>query len=81
MSWAACWSGPTPEAHLVKGFLEQRGVPCLLRNDGPSVYPVPAFGLRVLVPDDWFPSARKFLEGRRHRAARVLPLARRRPRT
>ena len=80
MSWPVCWSGPAPEAHLVKGFLELRGVPCLLRSEGPSIYPVPAFGLRVLVPEDWLPIARKFLEGRRRRPARVLPLApRRRP--
>ena len=80
MSWSGCWSGPAPEAYLVKGFLEQRGVPCVLRTEGPSIYPVPAFGLRVLVPEDWLPIARKFLEGRRRRAARVLPLEpRRRP--
>ena len=46
MSWRACYSAPTPpEAHLVKGFLEQRGVPCLLRSEGPSMYPA-AGGLR-----------------------------------
>ena len=33
MSWSGCWSGPAPEAHLVKGFLEQRGVPCVLRTE------------------------------------------------
>jgi putative signal transducing protein len=74
VSWLACWSAPAPEAHLVKGFLEQRGVPCVLRSDGPSIYPVPAFGLRVLVPEDWLPVARKFLERRRRRTSRVLPL-------
>ena len=80
MSWPVCWSGPAPEAHLVKGFLEQRGVPCLLRSEGPSIYPVPAFGLGVLVPEDWLPIARKLLERRRPRAGRVLPLAPRRRR-
>ncbi|TMB52790.1 MAG: DUF2007 domain-containing protein [Deltaproteobacteria bacterium] len=78
MSWHACWSAPAPEAHLVKGFLEQRGVPCVLGTEGPSIYPVPAFGLRVLVPEDWLPVARKFLERRRRRTNRVLPLVPRR---
>jgi hypothetical protein len=76
MDWLTCYSAPTvSEAHLVQGFLEQRGVPCLLRSDGPSVYPVPAFGVRVLVPDDWLPVARKFLERPQRRAigARVVP--------
>ena len=37
MSWHACYSAATsPEAHLVKGFLEHRGVPCLLRSAGPT---------------------------------------------
>jgi hypothetical protein len=32
-AWQACYSAATsPEAHVVKGFLEQRGVPCVLEN-------------------------------------------------
>ena len=82
MSWRACYSATAPEAHVVKGFLEQRGVPCMVRHDGPSMYPAFVFGARshVLVPEDWLPVARKFVERRRRRRAnpaRVVPLRRR----
>ena len=82
MSWLACYSAPTsPEAHLVKGFLEHRGVPCLLRAEGPSVYPVHSFGVRVLVPEDWLPVAQKLLARRRRpRRHEVVPLRPRRRR-
>jgi hypothetical protein len=80
-AWDACYSASTPpEAHLVKGFLEQRGVPCVLSSAGPTVYPSAAFGLRVdvLVPSDWLPVARKLVARRaaRRRASRgaVVPL-------
>ena len=81
MSWRTCYSAPTPpEAHLVKGFLEGRGVPCLLTTEGSSVYPSIAFGSRVhvLVPEHWLPVARKMVDRRRQlRAApRVVPLRR-----
>src|SRR5438046_9713462 len=82
MSWRACYSAPTPpEAHVVKGFLEGRGVPCLLRAEGSSVYPSTAFGSRVhvLVPEDWLPVAKKMVERRRRaEPARVVPLGPRR---
>ena len=78
MSWLACYSAPTPpEAHVVKGFLEGRGVPCLLRAEGSSVYPSTAFGSRVqvLVPEDWLPVAQKLVDRRRKAApARVVRL-------
>ncbi len=84
MSWHACYSAATPpEAHLVKGFLEHRGVPCLLRTHGPTVYPATALGLevQVLVPSDWLPVALKLVErpapAREPRRAPVLPLRRR----
>jgi putative signal transducing protein len=81
VSWHPCYCAPAPQAHVVKGFLEQRGVPCLLRNEGPSMYPSAAFGLRVhvLVPEDWLPVARKMVERRRRaRPKRVVPLRPRR---
>ena len=65
MSWRACYSAATPpEAHLVKGFLEQRGVPCLLKPHGPTLYPAAALGMgvHVLVPSDWLPVALKLVE-------------------
>lgn len=80
MSWRTCYSAPTsPEAHLVKGFLEQRGVPCVLQSEGPTPYPSLAFGMRVrvLVPEDWLAVARKLVDRpsrpARRAAARVLP--------
>ena len=84
--WRTCYSaGSSPEAYLVKGFLEQRGVPVLLRSDGPSVYPATALGLgvRVLVPNDWLPVATKLVancvpEPRPERPAPVLRLRPRR---
>jgi hypothetical protein len=87
MSWDACYEAATPpEAHVVKGFLEHRGVPCLLRGEG-TVYPSAAFGLRVhvLVPSHWLPVARQLVAsraGRRRRGgrARVVTLAGRTPR-
>jgi hypothetical protein len=79
MSWRTCYSAPTPpEAHLVKGFLEQRGVPCLLHAYGATVYPAVAFGTRthVLVPEDWLAVAQKLVErdARRPRRGRVIPI-------
>jgi hypothetical protein len=69
MSWLACYSAPSaPDAHLVMGFLEQRGVPCVLESAGPSLYPSIAMGhrMRILVPEEWFPVASKLVEhGRR----------------
>lgn len=82
MSWDACYSAATPsEAHVVKGFLENRGVPCVLRSEGPTVYPSAAFGMRVevLVPHDWLAVARKLVARRTtapRRPARVVRLAR-----
>jgi hypothetical protein len=88
VSWRTCYSAATPpEAHLVKGFLEQRGVPCLLRSAGPTVYPAAALamGVQVLVPTDWLPVALKLVERpavprREPGPAPVLPLRPRRTR-
>jgi hypothetical protein len=82
VSWRTCYSAATsPEAHLVKGFLEQRGVPCLLQTDGPMLYPATALGMavQVLVPSDWLPVALKLVERpmpprREPGPAPVLPL-------
>lgn len=84
MSWGPCYSAATAsEAHLVKGFLELRGVPCLLAGDGLTFYPSAALGqvVRVLVPEDWLPVARKLVAGcstvKRPRRGRLLRFARR----
>jgi hypothetical protein len=77
MSWEACYATPLEaEAHLVKGFLEQYGVPCLLANDRFGAQPLTfcALGqIRVLVPGDWMLVARGLIRGRengRRRAPR-----------
>jgi len=76
MSWVRCYEASSePEAHMVRGFLEERGVPCLLRAMGPSIYPLAVFGTEVLVPADWHPVARQFLRRRRRPTRRVVRLA------
>ena len=84
MSWGSCYSAATAsEAHVVKGFLELRGVPCVLQSDGLSVYPSAAIGrgVKVLVPEDWLLVARKLVAGRARargpRRGRVVRLSRR----
>jgi hypothetical protein len=79
MSWVRCYEAATePEAHMVRGFLEERGVPCLLRPLGSSIYPVAAFGTEVLVPTDWQQVAVGWLRRRRLPVRGVMAL--RRPR-
>jgi putative signal transducing protein len=81
MTWVACYQAPSDhEAHMARGFLEGRGVPCLLRRMGPSVYPLASFGTEVLVPDEWLPVARRALARRRRPTRRVLRLPARRRR-
>jgi hypothetical protein len=84
VSWGSCYSAASAsEAHVVKGFLELRGVPCILESDGLSVYPSAVMGRRVtvLVPEDWLPVARKLVARRsvtpRPRRGRVVRLPRR----
>jgi hypothetical protein len=73
--WVRCYAATMePEAHLVRGFLEGRGVPCLLRALGPSVYPVATFGTEVLVPVEWLRIAEQLLRRRRRPTRRVLRL-------
>ena len=62
---------------MVRGFLEERGVPCLLRPMGSSIYPVAAFGTEVLVPADWLRVAANWLQRRRRPTRRVVPIRRR----
>ena len=84
MSWGSCYSAASAsEAHVVKGFLELRGVPCVLEGDGLSFYPSAVMGRRVtvLVPEDWLPVARKLVAGRavarRPRRGRIVRLPQR----
>ena len=81
MSWVRCYEAATePEAHMVRGFLEGRGVPCLLRPMGSSMYPMAPFGTHVLVPSDWQRVAAQWLRARRRPSRRVVRLPQRRAR-
>ena len=80
MSWRRCYAAPTDaEAHMVKGFLHERGIPSLLRPLGPSVYPG-AFGVEVLVPVEWERLAGRLIARRRRPSRGVVRLADRRRR-
>jgi hypothetical protein len=74
------FAGSEAEAHMARGFLEERGVPCLLRPMGSSMYPMAGFGTEVLVPADWQRVAAQWLRPRRRPSRRVVPMRRRRMR-
>jgi hypothetical protein len=79
--WHACYSTPLEiQAHLVKGYLEQFGVPCILESLRFGMKPL-TFGalgeVRVLVRDDWVHVARGLLRGREQDHAPRLRLIRR----
>lgn len=68
MAWQACYSTPIEvQAHLVKGYLEQFGIPCVLESLRFGMKPL-TFGalgeVRILVHDDWVHIARGLLRGR-----------------
>ncbi len=80
MAWEVCYATPIEvEAHVVKGFLEQYGVPCMLASDRFAAQPLTFCALgqvRVLVPQDWVRVARGLIKGRgearpRRRARRI----------
>jgi Putative prokaryotic signal transducing protein len=76
--WEPCYSTPMEvQAHLVKGYLEQYGVPCLLENLRFGMKPL-SFGalgeVRVLVRSDWSHIARGLLRGRQEAPSRHLRL-------
>lgn len=78
MGWQSCYSTPLEvHAHLVKGYLEQFGVPCLLESDRFGMKPL-TFGalgeVRVLVREDWVDVARGLLRGRDRDARAKLRL-------
>ena len=68
MAWESCFATPLEaEAHVVKGFLEQYGVPCILENHRFGVQPLTFCALgqvKVLVPEDWLRVARGLISGR-----------------
>ena len=68
MEWHACYSTPLDvQAHLVKGYLEHYGVPCILESTRFGMKPLTFCALgevRILVRDDWVHVARGLLKGR-----------------
>ena len=68
MDWQPCYSSPTEvHAYLVKGYLEQFGVPCIVANRRFGMKPV-SFGalgeVHLLVRGDWVHIALGLLRGR-----------------
>jgi len=74
MPWKVCHATAfEPEAHLVKGFLEHQGIPCLLESRRFEMDPVRTGSLgtiRILVPEEWVPVAAKLIS---HRTMRPRP--------
>jgi hypothetical protein len=55
------------EAHVVKGYLEQYGVPCVLASDRFAAQPLTFCALgqvKIMVPRDWLRVARGLIKGR-----------------
>jgi|DewCreStandDraft_1066081.scaffolds.fasta_scaffold00974_8 hypothetical protein len=69
MSWEVCFETPIEaEAHLVKGFLEHQGIPCVLSSRRFALQPLTFCALgavQLLVPDAWLPTARAMIARRR----------------
>ncbi len=75
MNWQSCYSTPLEvQAYIVKGYLENFGVPCILESDRFGMKPL-TFGalgeIRVLVRDDWVDIAAGLLRGREGRGRRT----------
>ena len=75
MGWQSCYSTPMEvEAHLVKGYLEQFGISCVLENGCFAMKPI-TFGalgeIRILVRNEWVDVARGLIRGRERDARRL----------
>ena len=68
MSWEPCYSTPIEaHAYLVKGYLEQYGVPCVIENQRFGMEPttIGVLGeIRILVRADFADVARGLIRGR-----------------
>ncbi len=78
MAWTPCYSTPLEfQAYLVKGYLEQYGVPCLVDSGRFGMKPL-TFGalgeVRVLVRDEWLRIAQGLIRGREGPPPRRLRL-------
>jgi hypothetical protein len=81
MTWTPCyWTPHEIQAYVVKGYLEQYGVPCLVESTRFGMKPLTFCALgevRLLVREDWLLIAQGLLRGRDARPARHLRLVRR----
>lgn len=84
MTWRTCYRAPfEAHAYVVKGYLEQFGVPCLIDGDLFGVRHVSLGGpgeVRLLVREDFLEVARGLIDGRERRAQRPLRVIRGRKR-
>jgi hypothetical protein len=82
MAWTSCYTTPHEfQAYLVKGYLEQYGVPCLVANARWGMKPLTFCALgevRVLVREEWLRVAQGLIRGREEPPRRRLRLVRRR---
>jgi len=81
MAWTACYSTPIEiQAYLVKGYLEQYGVPCLVESGRFGMKPLTFCALgevRILVREDWLQVAKGLLRSRDQAVRPRLRLVRR----
>ena len=81
MQWESCYSTPHEfQAYLVKGYLEQYGVPCVVENGRFGMKPL-TFGalgeVRILVREEWLEVARGLIRSRENQDGPRLRLVRR----
>ena len=63
--WDTCYTTANEfQAHLVKGYLEQYGVPCVIEGGSFAVKPLGIGEVRLLVHADWSHIARGLIRGR-----------------
>ena len=63
--WETCYTTANEfQAHLVKGYLEQYGVPCLIEGHRFALKPLGIGEVRLLVRADWSHIARGLIRGR-----------------
>ncbi len=81
MGWTTCYSTPLEfQAYLVKGYLEQFGVPCLVDSGRFGMKPLTFCALgevRILVREDWLQVAQGLIRGRERPQRPRLRLIRR----
>jgi hypothetical protein len=80
IGWPVCYSTPVEvNAHVVKGYLEQFGVPCVVQSLSFGMEPLTTGALgevRVLVREDWVQVARGLIRGRQEGSHRIRSIRR-----